>query len=253
MAASSHASGLKSTPTPRHAEALRGADQEARVSAAEVDDVTEVDAAQDLDRIGRDVVAADQRGAFGDPAAGALDVAAVAALAGDEVAEAGEHVPVAALQPHEVALVLDDRAAVLGEGEGAVALLRQLALREVAQRGRHQAVRVGDALRRSCHRPGLQGGEQPGLVERGEHAGEREALEQFEHGPLLDGGVHGGHPILIPLDRPPTPPPRRPASYMPGRPVSSSAASGATIAVITKIVAGRALDAVGRGRLTSAQ
>ena len=57
------------------AEALRGADQEARVAAAEVDDVREVDAGEHVDRVGRDVVAADQRGAFGDPAAGALDVA----------------------------------------------------------------------------------------------------------------------------------------------------------------------------------
>ena len=95
--------------------------------------MAELDAGQDLDRVGRDVVAADQRGAFGDPAAGALDVGAVSARAGDEVAEAGEHVPVAALQPHEVALVLDDGPAALGEREGAVALLDQLALCEVAR------------------------------------------------------------------------------------------------------------------------
>src|SRR5690606_33396539 len=105
-----------------HAEALRGADQEARVAAAEVDDVVEVDPSEHLDGVRGDVVAADQRRAFGDPAAGALDVGAVAAGAGDEVAEPGEDMPVAALQPDEVALVLDDRLPALGQLEGAVAL-----------------------------------------------------------------------------------------------------------------------------------
>ena len=91
---------------------------------------------------------------------------------------------VAALQPDEVALVLDDRAAALGEREGAVALLHQLALREVAQRRPAAGRPRRPPSRRAGDRPGLQRGEQPGLVERGEHAGEREALEQLEHGPL---------------------------------------------------------------------
>ena len=80
VSASSHASALRSTPTPVTPNA-RGADQEARVAAAEVDDVPEVGSLQHARRVGRDVVAADQRGAFGDPAAGALDVGAVSARA----------------------------------------------------------------------------------------------------------------------------------------------------------------------------